>query len=104
MKVYIRDWPAGSAVTVGLEERGRSIYRRVARWLAGSVVALVLEERSRYIREWLAGSPVHATISACDNQYINTGDYCFSMVGKSRLWSTLTYARNGLHYTQVDLY
>ena len=100
MKVYIRDWLAGSAVTVGLEERGRY----VREWLAGSVVALVLEERSRYIREWLAGSPVHATIRACDNQYINTGDYCFSMVGISRLWSTLTYARNGLHYSQVDLY
>ena len=50
LKVYIRDWLAGSAVALVLEERSR--YSR--EWHAGSAVTVVLEER---IREWLGGSP-----------------------------------------------
>ena len=50
MKIYIRDWLAGSAVALVLEERSR--YSR--EWHAGSAVTVVLEER---IREWLGGSP-----------------------------------------------
>ena len=52
LKVYIREWLAGSEVAVVLEERGRYIRE----WLGGSTVALMLEERCKFIREWLRGS------------------------------------------------
>lgn len=40
-----------------LQNTGPFLKVFIREWLAGSAVALVLEELSRYIREWLGGSP-----------------------------------------------
>ena len=39
-----------------LQNTGPLLKVYIREWLAGSAVAVVLEERGRYIREWLGGS------------------------------------------------
>ena len=40
-----------------LQNTGPLLKVYIREWLAGSAVALVLEELGRYIREWFGGSP-----------------------------------------------